>query len=92
MPPKEQLLHEFKTYVNFQLARGIPYNKMHDLGQYAAIYYSHIARIAQVDNMPMYYYTVFKDSWQNYNDDPLEFRKYKYIIENGVFERKVKEL
>lgn len=68
---------------------GYPLSDTHVLGHDHRDYYLELAEKANIDNVPDAYADIFTETLRSLIDEPMDFRKYKYSINenNQTFTR-----
>lgn len=80
LPSKDEMLEDM--YINMESHYEKSHNKhdTHVLGNEQKVYYKQLAESANIESIPDILVDLHRDSAFSLYHNPLQFRKYKYII------------
>lgn len=86
LPPKETMLMDMRANTHIHWNKGYRKHQTHFLGPEQKEYYRQLAEVGGIEPLPDVLAAMHFDSRKTMNEDPLNYRKYRYqILDNETF-------
>lgn len=86
LPPKGTMLMDMRANTHIHWNKGYRKHQSHFLGPEQQEYYRQLAEVGGIENIPDVLAAMHFDSRKSMNEDPLNYRKYRYqILDDKTF-------
>lgn len=86
LPSRSEMLEEQMVEAQKQWNKGYPKAKTHDIARDQKAYQQQLSELADIKNLPDVFYAMYYDAVTGLNDQPTQFRKFRYtIIDDNTF-------